>query len=799
MKFDVRKIVAIVLTLALVFTTITFTAGNSLKAEGLGEGAEGSSEASQEVTLDKQDSSDSAKADSTDQNKDSVTGEEEEEPEEAAPVVKEEKLAVLKDNSGNHKIKLFVNKGVSIGLSEFVLEGNTYTAEGTHYNTNGSTNEGLSGTHKIYDVNKKELGTLSLVPHSGGNGHDSEKGTDNYDITGYTPVPPPTPQTLSLTLSTDDLRAVYDGNVHKVTVTPSVKEGTTLYYQVFKGTIGESNYELVKDWSTDEPSLTDVGSCNVLVKAENAEYGTAFGKYCMKVSQKHINIDIPNRMQKNAGDPDPEILVTMTELVPKDQPYKDELIEYTLQKTYGDGYIGVKPTGKNDQGNYYVHYGGGNIIIVKGAQPLAINVEGAGFEGTYDGQSHGGSVTVTKKDGSAAPKGTVVEYSIDNGETWTEKAPTVKDVNESTTVQVRATCPDFTPATGEYELTVTPKAITVKAEDKTKVKGEKDPEFTVDVTDLVDKADKSLIKYEIGREQGEAVKTYTITPSGDATQGNYAVSYETGTLTIIDKLVLESKPYNGTYDGQEHSGTVGPKDAAIENIKYQYSLDGEKWTDTEPSFKDAGNHTYYVKGTADGYGPSDVIEVKVNIAKKALKITTPSDTKKYDGTALTNDKVKVEGLVEGEYFSIAVTGSQTEVGYSNNTVEYAFGTVEDLKAAEAAKANYDISVELGVLTVTEADAEEPTPTPAPAPGNNGGNGGNNTVLVAQGTADDGAALTEVATEKTPLASTLLDDNCCILHLMIILAALIMLFWYTTDMKRRQRRIFELEEEINSKE
>ena len=89
---------------------------------------------------------------------------------------------------------------------------------------------------------------------------------------------------------------------------------------------------------------------------------------------------------------------------------------------------------------------------------------------------------------------------------------------------------------------ITAKAVTVKAEDKTKVYGETDPAKTVTIDGLVDGESESLIAYTISRATGENAGTYTITPAGDATQGNYTVSFETGTLTISQAQSIANAP-----------------------------------------------------------------------------------------------------------------------------------------------------------------------------------------------------------------------------------------------------------------
>ncbi len=74
-----------------------------------------------------------------------------------------------------------------------------------------------------------------------------------------------------------------------------------------------------------------------------------------------------------------------------------------------------------------------------------------------------------------------------------------------------------------------------------------------------------------------------------------------------------------------------------------------------------------------------------------MNIETGSATKTYDGSALTNATLKVDGLVAGDVVTGRTTGSQTEVGSSANTYTLTWGEVDS--------ANYEITEQLGVLTV----------------------------------------------------------------------------------------------------
>ena len=79
-----------------------------------------------------------------------------------------------------------------------------------------------------------------------------------------------------------------------------------------------------------------------------------------------------------------------------------------------------------------------------------------------------------------------------------------------------------------------PTVVLVVVDDVTKTYGEADPAFTVTVTP---ESAADAITYSVDRETGENAGTYIITASGDAVQGIYTITYETGKLTIAQKAV----------------------------------------------------------------------------------------------------------------------------------------------------------------------------------------------------------------------------------------------------------------------
>ncbi|MCQ2232520.1 MAG: InlB B-repeat-containing protein, partial [Paludibacteraceae bacterium] len=101
----------------------------------------------------------------------------------------------------------------------------------------------------------------------------------------------------------------------------------------------------------------------------------------------------------------------------------------------------------------------------------------------------------------------------------------------------------------------------------------------------------------------------------------------------------------------------------------------------------------------ENYTFTDPEDGKLTVTKRAVLLRSASDTKVYDGKALTNAQVEVVGdlsvggFVFGEGAAYDVTGSITEVGSADNLFTYR------LRSNTLAE-NYDIRVEYGTLTVT---------------------------------------------------------------------------------------------------
>ena len=307
-------------------------------------------------------------------------------------------------------------------------------------------------------------------------------------------------------------------------------------------------------------------------------------------------------------------------------------------------------------------------------------------DAVYDGNEHKWIPIVTDKADKKLKAGTdyTVEYSTKN----------FKDVG---TIDVTITGIGNYTGTVTRTYKITPKSVTVTAEDKTKVFGEADPKLTATVAGTLgdDKVD-----YTLSRKAGEAVGKYTITASGKAEQGNYSVSYVAGKLTITSQSIdpgtdpekpnpdytgaKVNSPKDSVYDGKEHmwSPTVTDKSKTLELGK-DYTVEY-----STSDFTNVGTIEVTITGKGNYSG---TVKRSYKVTPKEYTVTTESATKTYSGTALTAGG-KVEGIVSGETVEFTTTGSQTEVGTSKNTYELVW------KSAKAT--NYTLAKEsIGKLTV----------------------------------------------------------------------------------------------------
>ena len=200
---------------------------------------------------------------------------------------------------------------------------------------------------------------------------------------------------------------------------------------------------------------------------------------------------------------------------------------------------------------------------------------------------------------------------------------------------------------------------------------------------------------------GHSPNSFTYELNEGTLAANYIIETKDGELTIkpiLTEITITAESDEKLYDGSE-----------LTNSKFTFTpgilIDGDVLTAVvEGSQLNAGSSANVVKshvvmrGETDvtaNYRFADYVDGKLTVTPRKVLMTSGSDEKVYDGTPLTKDEVTVtgDGFIEGEGATYDVTGSQLDVGSSDNTFTYELneGTLAD---------NYIIEIEEGELTVT---------------------------------------------------------------------------------------------------
>lgn len=169
---------------------------------------------------------------------------------------------------------------------------------------------------------------------------------------------------------------------------------------------------------------------------------------------------------------------------------------------------------------------------------------------------------------------------------------------------------------------------------------------------------------------------------------------------ITDEIIVTIKGNTSTvtYDGTEKSVTG----YTVESSDNRYTENYFTFTGTATATgTDAGTYPMGLKPENFENKNANFSKVtfvvtdgSLTITKREVTLTSASDSKVYDGTALTKPEVTVTGsFVDGEVTDIKATGTITDVGTVTNTITFAKG--EKFKDS-----NYAITKTEGTLEVT---------------------------------------------------------------------------------------------------
>ena len=287
----------------------------------------------------------------------------------------------------------------------------------------------------------------------------------------------------------------------------------------------------------------------------------------------------------------------------------------------------------------------------------------SGYSGEYDGAYH----TVNT---SALPEGATAEYSTDDGKTWSATAPEIKDagvLDVAYKVMIGGATVE-----GQVTLEVKPRAITVSAQDASKIYGEKDPVFEWSVTSGELVGDDTL-ELEIEREDCDDVREggYALRlTQPEGANPNYAITFIDGTFIINQRLLTVTwGTTEFVYDGKEHcpvaelGNVIGKDDLGAFVDGSQTEVGTYTATLAELTGKAAGNYAlpadgltceFSIKNAAQD-APVVQAEAETVSGKKDGKITGADGTMEWraqgaaEYQAVGKDVTELKDLAAGVY------------------------------------------------------------------------------------------------------------------------------------------------------
>ena len=494
----------------------------------------------------------------------------------------------------------------------------------------------------------------------------------------------------SISVALNPTTYTYDGTEKKPGVT--VKDGTNTL------TVGT-------DYSFVYSNNINAGTGKVTITGKGNYTGTKVVNFTINKRTLTVKAEAKS---KTYGAGDPGLTYTYSNQVSGQTPK----FSGALSRAEGEN-VGTYAINKNTlvlvdnspflANNYKLSYVGANLTITaKNASTFTATLNPTSY--TYDGTEKKPSVTV--KDGeNLLAVGT--DYSF-----------VYSDNINAGTGKVTITGKGNYTGTKVLNFTINKRAITVKAEAKSKTYGAGDPGLTYTYSNQVS-GQTPKFSGTLSRDEGENVGTYAIKQNTLALAdnspflaSNYTLAYTGANLTINKANAVNPslKSYTGTYDGEAHKIEVtGGSGGTI-----QYSTDNATWQTSNPGRSGQGEMIVYVRVLGDAnHNTTESISAKVTISKREITIKAADGTKTYDGADLTNSTATLTSgtLVSGQSLTATATGSITNVGSTANIVS---SVVINNASGANVTGNYTITKANGTLTINKrtltvkADAKSKT-------------------------------------------------------------------------------------------
>ncbi|MBR2603685.1 MAG: InlB B-repeat-containing protein [Bacilli bacterium] len=348
----------------------------------------------------------------------------------------------------------------------------------------------------------------------------------------------------------ESYEGVYDGDNHSVTVNSS-NEGNIVY--------SSDN----TTWNNSPITRKNIGKSTVYVKVEgdsNHIDSDSIESY-IDIYPSDATITCENKTYNG----EPQVIATCA----------NGTISNAVQTNAGE-YL-VTCEGNNNYSNV------STICSIDKSKASTPVVEA--YEGNYDEDYHS-VTTIPSNEG-------IIEYSLDNIN-WNIDAPLRKDVG-TTTVYIRVQGDINHLDSDSVESSITINSIDTSI---TCLDNEYNGEPQVIAT-----CSNGTISNEVQTNAGD----YAVTCEGN---NNYNSVAKVCSMSKKKASTPVVESYEGYYDGNDHSVTVNPSNEGT----IKYSTDNNNWNITNPTRKNVGTTTVYVKVSGDtNHLDSDSVESRITI------------------------------------------------------------------------------------------------------------------------------------------------------------------------------------------
>jgi MBG domain (YGX type) len=510
------------------------------------------------------------------------------------------------------------------------------------------------------------VGTYPIVPHATG----AADVLANYDVQATRGTL--TITTKAITVAADDKTKVYGDADPALTV--SVPDGALAQGDSLSGSLERESGNNVGSYAITRGSLTAGGNYDLTVTP---------GTFTITTKAATLTADDKSKVY---GSADPALTTTESGFLADDLGAGK--ITFSASRAAGESVAGgpyaITPLGSDGAtsllGNYDVTYKTGQLTITKKAATLTADDKSKVY-GSADP-----ALTTTDSGFLAADLGAgkiTFSASRASGESVAGGPYTITPSASDGATSLLGNY-DVTVETGQ--LTITKKAITVTADDKSKVYGSADPALTVTVPAGALESGDSL-SGSLTRESGSNVGSYAITKGSLTAGGDYDLTVTPGTFTITKKAItVKADDKTKVYGSADPALTVTVPAGALESGD---SLSGSL-------VRAAGSNvgSYAITNgslTAGSNYDLTVTPGTLTITKKAITVAAEDKTKVYGSAdpALTVT-VPAGALESGD----SLSGSLVRAAGNN------VGTYAITKGTLTAGANYDLTVTPGTLTIT---------------------------------------------------------------------------------------------------